>query len=296
MKLFSKKLVTDDNLYSLPFDQFSRQLHTKKIIESIRAIQKEKKLSILDIGGYKGKTAEFQNNDTVTITDLGDVDEPNYVKTDGKSLPFSDDEFDVSVSFDTYEHVPRKMREQFIENALRVSKTVHILAAPFDDNDGLVYDAEVAANKVYRNMFHNDHRWLKEHIDYRTPSTNQFEEFCHKKKIFFFKIQTNDINLWLRMQSVFFTAEKHFEVFPYIKEINETYNRNMDSIETLNTESTYRTTYCLSYDKVLIDKIKNTYETSKKEKSYTSDEARRNVYLLDIAIQKAYLGLLKQPR
>lgn len=246
-----------EDLLSLPFDQYSRQYYVSAIIDTLaRNVIKKKRLTVLDIGGFKGKTAEFQKQDKVLVADLFDEEYEGYVKVDGKSLPFDDDDFDVTVSFDTYEHVPRELRANFIDEALRVSSTVHILAAPFDDEYGTVYEAERLANETYKDLAGVDHRWLKEHLDYRTPSTKQFEEFCQEAQINCYKIRTNEIATWLMLQQFFFCAEIHSQTFSQVSEINTFYNKYIAEIESgYGSETTYRSIYCLSRDKSLIDAL-----------------------------------------
>lgn len=157
-------MKTNEDIYALPIDQYSRQKWASIIAEELR--EKGSVLKIIDVGGYKGKTALFQERDKVTICDLFDVNEEGYVKGDGNKLPFSDEEFDIVMSFDTYEHVPRQKRERFISELIRVSKEGVVLAAPFDTSKRSVSKAEVELNNYYVKLYNAEHRWLKEHIDY----------------------------------------------------------------------------------------------------------------------------------
>lgn len=283
------------SLLTLPFDQYSRQYFVSEMIDAIKTVTKKPKVSILDIGGYKGKTTEFQPADKVTIADLFDVDEPNYVKVPADSLPFDDGVFDIAVSFDAYEHVPRKNREQFLLEALRVSDGFFVMAAPFDNPHGDTHKAEVIANDIYREMSGQDHRWLKEHIEYRIPENKEIEELCHNNGIHFFAMPTNDIAIWLMLQAVFFTAEIKTNPFAMVEKINRLYNSNLELFESdVRQEGSYRTVYCMSRDKSAIKKAQNVFEKNRLTKRGSHTESKLDVTLqLQHLVNQAYLLLAK---
>lgn len=255
-----------EELLALPFDQFSRQLYTSDIIEIIRKISHKKHLSILDVGGYKGKTQEFQSKDNVTVADLFDVDEPNYIKVGPEALPFEDNEFDVTVSFDTFEHVPRSNRANFLKEAVRVSSTFHLLAAPVDNELRDVNKAEVKANTSYLNMKGEEHRWLKEHIDYLIPTKREIEASFDELGLSYVSIQTNELSLWLQLHQFFFCAELHSECFSQVKMINTFFNKNMKTLEAnVDHKVAYRSIYCLTKDKELFEEFSKVFALMKQD-------------------------------
>lgn len=88
------------NKAEVPFDQFSRQKQVSLVMDICRKLGKQKTYSILDVGGYRGRTAEFLPDDNVTVLDLYEVDEENYVKGSALKMPFKDKSFDFVVNFD----------------------------------------------------------------------------------------------------------------------------------------------------------------------------------------------------
>ncbi len=284
--------ILKPELYDLPFDQFSRQYYVAQYINAIKRVMGIPKATILDLGGYKGKTAEFQYEDDVIVADLFDVNQKNYIKIEPGKLPFKDKEFDITVSFDTFEHVPRDAREQFIKEALRVSKGFHVLAAPFDNENGDVNAAELRANDVYRAMSGKDHHWLLEHLEYGIPRNGELETICDKIGIRYVTKRTNELTTWLTLQQVFFTAEILTKPFPYVLPINRFYNHNLKKIEANIADSVaYRTIYCLSDNIQLINQLMN------EEKDVLSDEAtisnaavQLKLELLNL-VHNAYLSL-----
>jgi len=90
--------------------------------------QKYKRKKVLDVGcGMGNYTSIFtqHNNNNVTGLDLQNVvvDKYNnftFVQGDATKMPFADNTFDLAVSFDVIEHVPKDIR--MIEESFRVLK------------------------------------------------------------------------------------------------------------------------------------------------------------------------------
>ena len=137
---------------TLPFDQYSRQYIVSSLIDkSIRPLSGKKRLNIIDLGGHKGKTVDFQPNDKVTILDVFDENYKNYIKGDATKTSFNDELFDVACSFDVFEHIPRKKRQAFLSEALRISKYGVFLTIPID-KDHKVSSAENMLNNFYKTL------------------------------------------------------------------------------------------------------------------------------------------------
>ena len=120
---------------------------TKKNIQSI--LKNNKQWNILDIGcGYSA------NEYATTICDVQDLSNfyknKNFIKLDGKILPFKDDEFDFVIASHVMEHVEDV--ELFITELERISKKGYI-ELPTKLEDNLVFE-----NK-------KDHIWHMEFDD-----------------------------------------------------------------------------------------------------------------------------------
>lgn len=211
---------------SLPFDQYSRQYIVKDLIDnSIRQLTSKKKLSIIDLGGHKGKTTEFHSNDKVTILDVFNEKYPNYVKGDATKTPFKDGTFDIACSFDVFEHIPRPKRQAFINEALRISKYGIFLTMPVD-GDKKVSVAEKRLNRFHRILFTKDHRWLKEHIDYKIPTTTEVLSYVKKSGGKAISIPSNQIGDWQLFQSLLFLSAQNPNITDIVKQANSWYNQH----------------------------------------------------------------------
>ncbi len=244
----------DKELLSLPIDQYSRQKWAATLIEQLRG---KEKLTILDVGGYKGKTHEFHPNDSVTVCDLYDVEESNYVKGDGRKLPFKSNEFDFVVTFDTYEHVPREGREIFVKELARVAKEGVVLAAPFDNESGSVFQAEMNLNDYYKKLYDNDHPWLKEHIEYRIPERSEIESLLKKLELDFVSLASNELSMWVLMQTLYFSIEIDEDFRGRVDDVNRFYNHSYLNLDITEDHLAYRHIYFISKKQQYVDQIRD---------------------------------------
>lgn len=252
----------------LPFDQYSRQKIVAYIIEnSIRKISNKKKLKIIDLGGHKGKTTNFQPNDDVTVLDVFDEIYDNYVKGDATDTNFPDDTFDLSCSFDVLEHIPREKRQAFIDEALRISKYGLFVAMPIDTEDK-VSSAEMLLDNFHKIMFASDHKWLKEHIDYRIPNEKEINELVKKSGAHSVSIFSNQIGDWQLMQMLIFSAARNPEITGYVNDINSWYNRHTIELDT-NIDIGYRGVFFISKDKKNIESVSQAIFSLKNKKLKT---------------------------
>ena len=259
---------------NIPFDQYSRHLIVKNIIENVIKKRKEvgenSKLTILDVGGYKGITTQFMNNDSVKVLDVFDVVEDGYIKGDATNMEFEDDAFDIVCSFDVFEHIPRENRESFIKECARVSKIGHFIAAPMNDGQELVSYAEKQANNIFKTVNNEDHRWLKEHIEYGIPTNIDTESIMRKEGLKWATAQSNELTKWLLMQSGFFLksvldSDNNFLHQSYIQEflklhesMNGFYNKNYETLDLKDGGVAYRTVYFASENVNLVGEV-NSY-------------------------------------
>lgn len=246
-------LKLHENLCNLPFDQYSRQYWVAQFIEQSR--KGREKFSIVDVGGYKGQTTEFQHKDTVTVCDLFDVEEKGYIKADGTKLPFTEDQFDISVSFDAYEHIPKPKRKAFLTELLRVGSKATIIAAPFDTDGKDTINAEKRLNQYYYDLYGKEHQWLKEHIDYQTPKGSDLEKAVTSLGYGFVKFSTNDRIIWQLLQGVYFSIELDHDLRERAHELNWLYNNNVLKIDPATEGNSYRTIYFITKNKALLASV-----------------------------------------
>jgi 2-polyprenyl-3-methyl-5-hydroxy-6-metoxy-1,4-benzoquinol methylase len=270
------------DLAVVPFDQYSRQLVVKNIIDQVFRTNSRKIFTILDVGGYMGKTAEFLPNDKIEILDVFNIKAPNYTKGDATDVNKEDESYDFVCSFDVLEHIPRIKREAFITESARLCKTGFFIAAPTDDKDGIVSLAEREANDVFKIINKQDHRWLKEHIDFGIPTGQEIGALLKKHGLHYTAIKSNEIINWFAVQSTFFVKSvleksdnfldnKYLSQFyEFHRAINETYNKNYDSLEGRQDVLSYRTVYFVSRDQEMVNKVANYLNKNAALKSHDS--------------------------
>ncbi len=251
--MYTKKEKTLSS--KLPFDQFSRQKIVSYLIEeSFRKNNKEKTFNIIDLGGYKGKTAEFQPKDKVTVLDVFDSKTKNYIKGDASNMEFDDNSYDIACSFDVFEHIPREKRKSFIEESLRVSKIGVFLAIPIDINNQ-ISSAEILMNDFYVGLTGVDHKWLREHIDYKIPSDFEMEKIIKQSGASMVYVASNQIGDWELMQSLLFISSAIPDVVGEVNDINTWYNKNTLDLDSV-ADVGYRRIIFLSKNKKNVDRVK----------------------------------------
>lgn len=236
-----------------PFDQFSRQYYINRLVNGV-VRKNDNNLSIVDLGGHKGNTARLFPEDEVTVLDVFDETYPGYVKGDATNAPFSDNQFDLSTSFDVLEHIPRQKRQKFILESVRVAKIGTFIAAPFDDELGYVAEAEQAANALYKRINGKDHQWLKEHIDYGIPVRSTIEEIITGCGLYFCRLGSNPLANWLSMQSMIFMGTALERDVKAVVDVNEYYNKHIEKLESINADC-YRSIYFVTNKKATLEQV-----------------------------------------
>ena len=238
------------DLIDLPFDLFTRNTLIRKMVGSIKK-NDETTFKILDVGGRAGNLSDFLPDDELHILDIRPGEESNYVLGDIINSAYKDDSFDVVISSDVYEHIPKNERLDAITEMLRISNNFVILGAPFDSKD--VRDAEIKAFNYFNEIVGEPHPWLKEHIDNGLPSRDDFEHFLGANRFEFLAVGTNNISNWLLMQLFIFYSFKYgkYELFyeknglvHKVSEPHRFYNENFLELGDL-LKPTYRTIYLI---------------------------------------------------
>ncbi len=247
MKLNSPKLT------GLPFDLYTRHYIVSKIVNNSVRSGKEA-LTILDLGGYAGKTSDFFEHDKTTVLDIYDSREDNYVKGDATNLAFQDSSFDLVTSFDVYEHIPRDQRQKFITESVRVSKRAVIITMPIDDEKNTTSKAEITLNKFYKSVAGKDHPWLKEHIEYGIPTDKEVQILFKKLGLSYVRIASNRIADWKLIESLNFLGTVDGNALQDAIHVNSLYNLNADTLET-GLETGYRGIYIIAKNKSYLKQV-----------------------------------------
>ncbi len=150
----------------LPFDQFQRYELVRALLESVRV--DGQRLRILDVGGRTALLREFLPSDRIELVDVVPSRVEGLVLGSGAQLPFQDGVFDAVCAFDTLEHVPPPLRDDFVRECARVSGRYVILAGPYDSPR--VAEAEEALLDFLRARLDWEHQYLLEHRVNGLPS------------------------------------------------------------------------------------------------------------------------------
>ncbi|MBI4948367.1 class I SAM-dependent methyltransferase [Candidatus Berkelbacteria bacterium] len=184
-------------LKELSFSVYTRY---KSIQDCILALSKNKKIKILEVGGRGNFLKKFMPSYDITILDVIDSDEPNYIKGDGRSLPFKDNEFDIIVSTDVLEHIPAPDRKIFIEEQIRVAKIGLIIAFPSYNKE--VVQIEKETNKLYRSLSGQEHPWLIEHLSFSLPQEKFVEKILETHRLTWSCYGNQDVRLWRQLLAI----------------------------------------------------------------------------------------------
>lgn len=271
-----KSTNLDKNIY-MPIDQYGRYGIVADQIKKFIKIKKQKCVKILDIGGYKGEIHRFFTDAeaSITVIDLYESSDKNYVKGSALDLPFDDSSFDYVVSFEVFEHIPREDRNRFISEAIRVSRGPFILTAPFSGLNDEVLQSEIYVNELWKIMHGYNHKWLYEHIDFRTPSQHELEEILHDQKLKYISLGNNDLLLWNLMVSFNYltTLYRGSGLNP---EVHKFYNENAEYFDA-DSEAYYRYIYIIGNDAIKLSK-----EYTKSARKVTPIEKReRTIQLIN---------------
>ncbi len=220
-----------------PFDQYTRQTIVADLINDLRE-NDTTKFKILDVGGYKGGTKASLPNDLVTVVDIVDMEEKDYVKASALNLPFDDKSYDFVVSFDALEHVQAKERKAFVSECLRVSNRGVIICAPHNSPRNAL--AEKNLNLLYKKIKNVPHRWLMEHIDNGLPEFSGLIQLAGKKGYHTVSAYSNDTDLWTLIQSGLLTNEEFPDAAPKLIALNKKYNRTFNRDILLDGSNAYR--------------------------------------------------------
>jgi len=237
-----------DDISRLPSDLFSRNYLISKGIKKYKRDEGIERAKILDIGGRNGFLHLFlDKKDELTLIDIREGPEENLIIGDATNMRnFPDDSFDVITSGDVFEHVSEDKREKFLNESLRVSKGLVVIAAPFWSKEN--EQIEKVANSYYRSLVGEDHEWLAEHIKNGLPKAERLMTFLKKNKLNYSVVGSNNIDNWLLLQLVIFYSFIFGVNSKTVEEFYKFYNENLLNIEN-KKESFYRKVFFITEQK-----------------------------------------------
>ncbi|NFG41554.1 glycosyltransferase [Clostridium botulinum] len=213
-----------------PFDQYQRYFNTKKLVELIR--ENEKRIfRILEVGANEHKMLEkFLPNDNITYLDIELpeklLNDPKYILGDATNMSLNDNEYDMVIALDVFEHIPLEKREEFIKELYRVSKVCFIIAAPFYSEE--VQQAEKRLNELFKVIYDKDYRWLQEHINNGLPNMPETKKIFGDMNIKYSVYEHGNLDIWEKLTRIHFLSVLNKELENYRMYIDEYYNRYIE--------------------------------------------------------------------
>lgn len=126
--------------------------------------------TILDVGG-EGMLKLFLPQIQITTANVKNADIV-YV---GDKLPVNDNSFELVVSLDTIEHLPKNNRTRFLSELYRVAKKGLIFCAPFGTPEHLAYEKEILNSGT---LDGDSFTYLTEHVKFGLPRPEEVSEMA----------------------------------------------------------------------------------------------------------------------
>ncbi len=135
--------------------------------------------TILDVGG-EGMLKLFLPQIQITTANVKSAD----ICYSGDKMPLNDNSFDLVVSLDTMEHLPKNKRKDFLLELYRVSKKGFIICAPLGTSEHLDYEKKILASGK---LSGDSYTYLAEHVDFGLPTPAEVSEMAElfSAKVFY---------------------------------------------------------------------------------------------------------------
>lgn len=170
--LLARKKVRSQDYVGYDPTFISRYIMQAAVLETYQQHMGIKRLKVLDVGGSGSIITQFIDVDLTILDILPNRQKlPNYIRGSALEMPLPDNSFDVVISCDVLEHIPKESRKKFLMESARVTRDLLITAAPFDLEG--VRAAEISANDFYKKLTGKDHIWLLEHLQDALPDIHE---------------------------------------------------------------------------------------------------------------------------
>lgn len=237
-----------------PFDQYQRYKNAANIINEMR--KPGEIFNILEVGSNEHCNLEILlPNDSIKYLDIQFpekfADNPKYILGDATQMVFGDNEFDIVIAVDVFEHIPTERRDQFIKELHRVSSEFFVLTAPFDSP--AVNEAEQRVNAIYKSLLKEDYIWLNEHFTGGLPDQKRLEQLLNTHGIQFCIWQHGQLEVWESLTGVHFIAAYHSDLSYYRAQIDKFYNEHLFDKDF--SEHSYRKIFVCSKSRKINDEI-----------------------------------------
>lgn len=229
----------------VPFDQYQRYQTLSDVVKRIKEHTGKNQLKVLEIGANEQRNLEkFLPDEDIYFSDITLPEhllaDPKFFIADATNLEgIEDDQFDVVVAGDVFEHIPKAGRKDFLKETARVSKYAAVMCFPFAAPH--VESAEQRTNEYFKTICGEDYIWLFEHIDNGLPGADVVDNFLSELGLYHSRFEHGDIRIWEEMTKVHFYTCFMDKLIPYRQEIDKYYNENVYGYD--RTDENYRNFY-----------------------------------------------------
>ena len=195
--------------HSRDIDRWSRYVH---VVNELRKTN-GKGLSVLDVGsggkGISGFLSPLKWNYfalDIQKDAFKNLKKAHKVVGDGCRLPFRDKIFDVVISVDTAEHIPKSIRHNFYQELKRVHKKKIVITCPIQSNDGLFQGKryDITFQYLYQKEKGIEEPNTAQHIASDHPTMNEIKKEFPISTVIGYK----NCDIWLKY--------KLFSIRPFI--------------------------------------------------------------------------------
>lgn len=224
----------DDKKYYLPFDLFQRYEVCQNILKKLIDKQKDECSYILDMGGRDGGLfGEYLTEIPVIVADthiLALKSDLLYIRTDALRTPFSNKSIDITICLDTFEHIPKDAREDFVREFERITCQLILCSFPFKSPENEYI--ENLLHNIVRSIQEREDLFLLQHINNGLPTENDFTGPLVKDAKQICSFGCDNVYLWFLMS----VLKKMYSFYGYgyfytdiSREMDYLYNRFLSS-------------------------------------------------------------------
>jgi SAM-dependent methyltransferase len=119
---------------------------------------------------------------------------------DACTLPFQDNSFDVALSVDTIEHLPRGLRPAFVSELKRVGKHGVVITCPMESADDRFQArrSDLRLSQIITKRNRVQPGWLREHLEQGHPTRDELLELLPGAQV----TGSENCDVWLRFASL----------------------------------------------------------------------------------------------
>lgn len=210
------------------FDVCQRYAELRRVLDACLGPVGAAPFTVLDLGsGNDHYTQVALGPDYRVVRADVEADDPDVLllKPDGY-LPFADGAFDAVVAMDVLEHVPAAQRPAFLQEGMRVTRGVFVVAFP--PNLEAVRAAEQRYAALHENL-RGSHRYLAEHAAHGLPDLAAVRELLVAAGATVVERDNNPLALWEAFSTLDLLAYDDERAFPLTVGLHQRQNASFAS-------------------------------------------------------------------